>query len=56
MFLCVGEALQLAKDFCSICEEEFPAKHLAEFVCQKYSDPHVLYTRQNMVLATKYVV
>ena len=52
--LLVGEAVDLAKDFGSICEKEFPAKDLAEFVCENNSDPHTLDTRQ--ILTAKFVV
>ena len=51
----VGEAVQLANDFGSICEKEFPAKALAEHVCKNNSDPQTLNTRKNTIIATKFV-
>ena len=51
----LGEAVHLARDFGFVCETEFPAKPLAEFVCKQHSDPDILHTRKNMILATKYV-
>ena len=52
-YLLIGEAVDLAKDFGSICEKDFPAKDLAEFVCENNSDPHTLDTRQ--ILTAKFV-
>lgn len=49
----LGEAVHLARDFGYVCETEFPAKPLAEFVCRQHNDPDVLHTRKNMILATK---
>nr|XP_039272516.1 transcription factor AP-2-epsilon-like isoform X2 [Styela clava] len=51
-----GEAVHLARDFGYVCETEFPAKPLAEFVCKQHNDPDVLHTRKNMILATKQIV
>jgi len=51
-----GEAVHLARDFGYVCETEFPAKPLAEFVCKQHSDPDILHTRKNMILATKQIV
>jgi len=51
-----GEAVHLARDFGYVCETEFPAKPLAEFVCKQHSSPDILHTRKNMILATKQIV
>ena len=51
----IGEAVQLADDFGSICEKEFPAKALAEHVCKKHSDPQTIDRRKNTIIATKFV-
>nr|CAB3266917.1 AP-2-like2 transcription factor AP-2-alpha [Phallusia mammillata] len=51
-----GEAVHLARDFGYVCETEFPAKPLAEFVCKQHSDPEIWHTRKNMILATKQIV
>ena len=54
MFL-IGEAVHLARDFGSLCETHFPARPLAALAHSRYSDPEVLHTRKNMILATKFV-
>ena len=51
----VGEAVQLANDFGSICEKEFPAKALAEHACKNYFDPQIIDMRKNEIVATKFV-
>ena len=48
-----GEAVHLARDFGYVCETEFPAKQLSEYVCRQHNDPDVIHTRKNMCLATK---
>ena len=48
-----GEAVHLARDFGYVCETEFPAKNLAEYVCRQHNDPDIVHTRKNMCLATK---
>ena len=54
MFL-IGEAVHLARDFGSLCETHFPARPLAALAHSQYSDPEVLNTRKNMILASKFV-
>ncbi|CAG5105275.1 Oidioi.mRNA.OKI2018_I69.chr1.g1983.t2.cds [Oikopleura dioica] len=51
-----GEAVHLARDFGYVCETEFPAKQLAEYVCRQHNDPEIVHTRKNMCLATKNIV
>lgn len=51
-----GEAVHLARDFGYVCETEFPAKNLAEYVCRQHNDPEIVHTRKNMCLATKNIV
>jgi len=51
-----GEANQLALDFRSVCEAEFPAKITAEYVARHYSDPNEIGTRRNMILAARQLV
>merc|ERR1711953_1481342 len=51
-----GEAVHLARDFGYVCETEFPAKQLSEYVCRQHNDPDVVHTRKNMCLATKNIV
>ncbi|KAK2113080.1 Transcription factor AP-2-alpha [Saguinus oedipus] len=49
----IGEAVHLARDFGYVCETEFPAKAVAEFLNRQHSDPNEQVTRKNMLLATK---
>ncbi|OWK13149.1 TFAP2A [Cervus elaphus hippelaphus] len=49
-----GEAVHLARDFGYVCETEFPAKAVAEFLNRQHSDPNEQVTRKNMLLATKF--
>jgi len=48
-----GEAVHLARDFGYVCETEFPAKAIAEYVNRQHSDPNEQVQRKNMLLATK---
>ncbi|XP_043544534.1 transcription factor AP-2-alpha isoform X8 [Chiloscyllium punctatum] len=50
-----GEAVHLARDFGYVCETEFPAKAIAEYVNRQHSDPSEQVTRKNMLLATKQI-
>lgn len=52
-YLLPGEAVHLARDFGYVCETEFPAKAVAEFLNRQHSDPNEQVTRKNMLLATK---
>ncbi|KAG5842268.1 hypothetical protein ANANG_G00175830 [Anguilla anguilla] len=49
-----GEAVHLARDFGYVCETEFPARAMAEYLCRQ-SDPDQLHARRSMLLATKQV-
>ena len=49
----LGEAYQLAVDFRTVCESDFPAKITADYVARHHSDPNEISTRRNMVLAAK---
>ena len=52
--LCLaGEAIHLARDFGYVCETEFPAKAVAEYLCSRDSSDQ--YRRKELVLATKWV-
>ncbi|CAF3277541.1 unnamed protein product [Rotaria socialis] len=51
-----GEANQLAIDFRSLCEAEFPTKTTAHYVARHYSDPNEISSRRNMILAAKQLV
>ncbi|CAF0922966.1 unnamed protein product [Adineta steineri] len=48
-----GEANQLALDFRTVCENDFPTKVTADYVARHHSDPNEISTRRNMVLAAK---
>ena len=48
---CAGEAIHLARDFGYVCETEFPAKAVAEYLCSRDSSDQ--YRRKELVLATK---
>ena len=48
-----GEAHQLAMDFRTVCETEFPAEAAADYVVRHYSDANDVSTRRNMILAAK---
>ncbi|CAF0874201.1 unnamed protein product [Didymodactylos carnosus] len=48
-----GEAHQLAVDFRSVCEADFPSKIIGEYVARHHIDPNEIGTRRNMILAAK---
>ncbi|XP_071836274.1 transcription factor AP-2-alpha-like isoform X2 [Apostichopus japonicus] len=50
-----GEAIHLARDFGYVCETEFPARQLAEYVNRQHTDPTEIPTRRNMILAAKQI-
>ena len=47
-----GEAIHLARDFGYVCETEFPARQVAEYLCRQHNDS---YRRKDLILAAKYV-
>merc|ERR1711899_122720 len=51
-----GEAIHLAKDFGYVCDTEFPAKSVAEYLCRQSTEPTDIYRRRELVLATKVIV
>ena len=51
--LFTGEAIHLARDFGYVCETEFPARQVSEYMCRQHTDPAELYRRKELVLATK---
>ncbi len=48
-----GEAIHLAKDFGYVCETEFPAKGVAEYLCRQSTEPGDIYRRKELVVATQ---
>ncbi|XP_033644596.1 transcription factor AP-2-epsilon-like isoform X1 [Asterias rubens] len=51
-----GEAIHLARDYGYLCETEFPARQISEYIARQHNDPTEVPTRRNMVLATKQVL
>lgn len=48
-----GEAIHLARDFGYVCETEFPAKNVAEYLCRQHNTNEEQYRRKELILATK---
>ena len=48
-----GEAIHLAKDFGYVCDTEFPAKSVAEYLCRQSVEPTDIYRRRELVMATQ---
>lgn len=51
-----GEALHLARDFGYVCDSEFPAKAVAEYISRNYTDPTVLFKRKQELLEGREIV
>ncbi|GLV36152.1 Transcription factor AP-2, partial [Carabus blaptoides fortunei] len=50
-----GEAIHLARDFGYVCETEFPARQVAEYLSRQHSEPHETYRRKELLQATKQI-
>ncbi|XP_062563598.1 transcription factor AP-2-epsilon isoform X1 [Armigeres subalbatus] len=50
-----GEAIHLARDFGYVCETEFPARQVAEYLSRQYSEPQESYRRKELLLNTKQI-
>merc|ERR1712106_130438 len=50
-----GEAIHLARDFGYVCETEFPARQVAEYLSRQHTDLSEQYRRKDLVLATKVI-
>ena len=48
-----GEAIHLARDFGYVCETEFPARQVAEYLSRQHTDPSDMYRRKELLYATK---
>ena len=48
-----GEAIHLARDFGYVCETEFPARPVAEFLSRQCVDTSDIYRRKELVVATQ---
>ena len=68
IFRVSGEAIHLARDFGYVCETEFPARQVADYLCRQTVqtaptaaasaasssvDPTELYRRKELILAAK---
>jgi hypothetical protein len=51
-----GEAIHLARDFGYVCETEFPARQVAEYLSRQHADPSESYRRKELIHATKWVL
>lgn len=49
----LGEAVHLARDFGYVCETEFPAKAIAEYLGRPHVERNEVNSRKNMLLAAK---
>ena len=47
-----GEAIHLARDFNTVCETEFPARQVAEYLSRQHADPSDSYRRKELIHAT----
>lgn len=52
----VGEAIHLARDFGYVCETEFPARQVAEYLLRQHTEPQESYRRKELLLNTKQVI
>merc|ERR1719336_1795363 len=50
-----GEAVHLAKDFGYVCDTEFPARPVAEYLCRQSTEPGDIYRRKELVVSTQMV-
>ncbi|KAJ8259273.1 hypothetical protein COCON_G00182850 [Conger conger] len=50
-----GEAVHLARDFGYVCETEFPAKAMAEYLGRPHVERNEINSRKNMLLAAKQI-
>ncbi|KAH8300054.1 hypothetical protein KR044_009057 [Drosophila immigrans] len=50
-----GEATHLAKDFHFVCETEFPARQLAEYIVRHQTEPQDSYRRKELILHSQQI-
>ena len=48
-----GEAIHLARDFGYVCETEFPAKPVAEYLSRQCGDTSEVFRRKEVLVATR---
>ena len=51
-----GEAIHLARDFAYVCDTEFPARQVAEYLFRQHSEPHESYRRKEQLQSTKQII
>lgn len=56
LIFCLGEAIHLARDFGYVCETEFPARQVAEYLLRQHTEPQESYRRKELLLNTKQVI
>ena len=49
----LGEAIHLARDFGYVCETEFPARQVAEYLTGRSTDIAEQYRRKELLVASK---
>jgi len=50
-----GEAIHLARDFGYICETEFPARQVAEYLSRQHTEPTDMYRRKELLVASQMI-
>ena len=48
-----GEAIHLARDFSYVCETEFPARQVAEYLARQSADTGEVLRRKELLVATR---
>ena len=48
-----GEAIHLARDFGYVCETEFPARPVAEYLARQSAETGEVYRRKELLVATR---
>ena len=48
-----GEAIHLARDFGYVCETEFPARQVAEYLSRQHTEPTDMYRRKELLVASQ---
>ena len=48
-----GEAIHLARDFGYVCETEFPARPVAEYLARQSAEAGEVYRRKELLVATR---
>ncbi|XP_042899253.1 transcription factor AP-2-beta [Parasteatoda tepidariorum] len=51
-----GEAIHLARDFGNVCDAEFPARQVAEYLSRNYTDPALIYKRKQELIDSREII